>query len=239
MICFLTSSPFTVGSPYLNPQNGFIEKLRQALPGLCRGLFVCSSPDRPDLTDRFAGDMRFALESAGASFSSFQVLDNRNAANAHALVNRADLIIFAGGHVPTQNAFFREIRLKEALRGFQGTVIGISAGSMNSAQTVYAQPEEAGEAVDPAYQRFLPGLGLTQTMLLPHYQMVKDDVVDGLRLFPDITLPDSMGRRFIAIPDGSYLLVQDGKETLFGEGWLIEDGRMEQMQKEGESRQIL
>jgi len=31
---------------------------------------------------------------------------------------------------------------------------------MNCADTVYAQPEEPGEAVDPDYQRFIPGLGL-------------------------------------------------------------------------------
>lgn len=30
---------------------------------------------------------------------------------------------------------------------------------MNCADTVYAQPEEPGEAVDPDYQRFIPGLG--------------------------------------------------------------------------------
>ena len=41
---------------------------------------------------------------------------------------------------------------------------------MNSADIVYSQPEEEGEAVDPAYQRFLTGLNLTKTNLLPHYQ---------------------------------------------------------------------
>ena len=67
---------------------------------------------------------------------------------------------------------------------------GISAGSMNMAQTVYAQPEEPGEGIDPDYVRFFPGLDLTEVNVLPHYQKVKNDTVDGLRLFEDITLPD-------------------------------------------------
>ena len=116
--------------------------------------------------------------------------------------------------------------LRSLLRDRPGVLMGISAGTMNSADTIYAQPERPGEAVSPEYRRFLPGLGLTETMVLPHYQMVKDDVLDGLRLFADITLPDSLGRTFYAIPDGSYLLIEDGRETLRGEAYEIRDGRM-------------
>jgi dipeptidase E len=121
-------------------------------------------------------------------------------------------MILSGGHVPTQNRFFEKIRLRDLLKSCEGVVLGISAGSMNSADEVYAQPEEEGEAVDPAYRRFLPGLGLTKTNLLPHYQENKDDVLDGRRIYADIACPDSMGRTFYAIPDGSYLLIDAGKE---------------------------
>ena len=33
---------------------------------------------------------------------------------------------------------------------------------MNCAETVYAQPELEGESMDPEYQRFLPGFGITK-----------------------------------------------------------------------------
>ena len=107
-------------------------------------------------------------------------------------------------------------------------------GNDVDAELVYAQPEREGEAADPSYQRFLPGLGLTKTMLLPHLQEVRDDVLDGLRLFEDITFADRFGRSFYAIPDGSYLLVGDGREELRGEAWLIKDGVMTQASREGE-----
>ena len=217
MTYFLTSSPFGVGSPYLNPANHFIELLRETLASPCAAVFVCADPDRRDFTDHIALDMKNALEAAGFSFSSFSILDGRNTRDANSLVKNSGLVVLAGGHVPTQNAFFRRVKLREAMQGYHGVVIGISAGSMNCADVVYAQPEEPGEAVSPGYRRFLPGLGVTETMLLPHYQMVKDAMQDGMRLFEDITCSDSFGRAFYAMPDGSYLLGKNGTETIFGE----------------------
>ena len=43
-------------------------------------------------------------------------------------------------------------------------------------------------------------------------------------LFEDITYPDSMGREFFALVDGSYVLIHDGEEELCGEAYLIKDG---------------
>ena len=235
MTYFLTSSPFIPGSPYLNPANGFLDELHAALSKPCAGLFVCADPDIPEHTDRFGDDMRRALRHEGFSFTSWQVLDGRNERLASPLVRQAGLIVLAGGHVPTQNAFFRRIGLRSLVRDFDGVIIGISAGSMNSADTVYAQPEKPGEAASPDYRRFLTGLDVTKTMLLPHYQMVKNDMVDGLRVFEDVAYPDSISRAFYAIPDGSYLLGRNGAEALRGEAYRIADGRLEQVSEEGES----
>ena len=80
----------------------------------------------------------------------------------------------------------------------------------------------------------LPGLGLTKVNLLPHYQQVRDDVLDGLRLFKDITYPDSMGRTFCAIPDGSYLFIEGGRTELRGEAYRIRDGRINQISQNGQ-----
>ena len=239
MMYFLTSSPFIVGSPYLNPANGFLSELRQAIDKPCPVLFVCADPDIPERTDRFCGDMRLALEHEGFAFTGWQVLDGRNEREAPELVREAGLIVLAGGHVPTQNAFFRRVGLRECLRAFDGVLLGISAGSMNCAETVYAQPELPGEAASNTYRRFLPGLGITKTMLLPHYQLVKNDVVDGLRVFEDVAYPDSAGRAFYAIPDGSFVLGKNGAETMRGEAFRIADGRMERYSRGEEAVAIL
>ena len=144
-------------------------------------------------------------------------------------ISEYDVVILAGGHVPTQNAFFKRIDLKERIKDFDGILIGISAGTMNSAETVYAQPELEGESIDEKYQRFLSGLGITTLMILPHYQDIKDDMLDGKRLFEEITFADSYGREFFALVDGSYFMIENGKTTLFGEAYLIKDGRIERI----------
>lgn len=235
MICFLTSSSVTEDREHLNPANGFVDRLRACWPEPCEALFVCSDPESYQRTDCFAAGVKASFENAGFRFDSFIVLDRRNQGQARTLLERAGLVILAGGHVPTQNRFFRELDLRKLLGGFDGVLLGISAGSMNSAELVYAQPEEAGEAVDPAYRRFLPGLGLTKRMILPHYQMIKDDVLDGLRVMEDIAYPDSMGREFLIFPDGSYLCIENGKETVCGEAWRLRDGVLTPLCANGET----
>ena len=226
MKCFLTSSPVIMSTGEINPANSFKDRLISSLPENCPCLFVCSDPSSFDMTDHFSASVRKSLVEAGVSFGRFLILDSRNASNTAELITKADFIILAGGHVPTQNKFFSEISLKEHMALFKGTLMGISAGSMNSAEVVYSQPELEGEASDPNYKRFLTGLGLTRTMILPHYNDIKRHILDGMRIIEDITFPDSQGRKFLAIPDGSYLYIENGKETVFGEAYLISDGKI-------------
>lgn len=224
MTYFLTSSPCIVGAAKLNPANGFVEELKQALPSLCSCLFIASDPDNPSRTDGFGNAMRLAFADAGFQFFSYTVLDRRNAGKAAALIARSGLIILAGGHVPTQNKFFQELGLRGLLQGYEGVIVGISAGSMNAAETVYSIPEYPEEVHDPAYVRFLPGLGITRTMILPHYNENKDELLSGLHIYHDIACPDSMGHTFTVLPDGSYLYGHDGIEEVRGEAYRISNG---------------
>ena len=145
-----------------------------------------------------------------------------------------DVIWLGGGHVPTQNRFFQEIGLREKMEGFQGIVIGISAGTMNAADVVYVQPEHEGEAVDSSFVRFIPGLNLTKTQILPHYQMVKDWYLDGMRLYDDITYGDSYGHEFLVLEDGSYLMSLNGTESVHGNAYIISDGQIRKIKEDEE-----
>ena len=234
MICFFTSSPCVQGASELNPANGFVEELRAAVPASCRVLFVTAEPDDIPWTEMVAGFTKDSLEHAGFCLEEYWILERRTADRAGEWIASADLIILAGGHVPTENRFFADLDLRMRLKGYDGVIVGISAGTMNSAEIVYAQPEREGESVNPGYCRFLPGLGLTKTMILPHYQMVKDSWLDGQRLFKDITYGDSCGRSFYALVDGSYILSRNGVEELRGEAYLIRDGHLRRLSNEGE-----
>lgn len=236
MVTFITGSPFIDGAEraLLNPDNQLLHRLYAVLPPNPRVLFVASNPDDHTGTCRFGADVFCAFAEAGITFSKYTVLDGTNAVSAKKLVHSSDFIIFAGGHVPTQNAFLNAIHMRRLLSDFNGVVMGISAGSMNLADVVYVQPEEPGES-RPDFPRFAPGLGLTKFQILPHYQKVKDNILDGKRLYEDITFADSMGQSFIVLPDGSYIYQDHEEQTLLGEGYRLKNGIMELLTLDGET----
>lgn len=152
------------------------------------------------------------------------VLDNRTRINAQELVAQADLIVIGAGHVPTQNQFLNSIQFDRLIQDFNGVIIGFSAGAMNCAREVYAQSELEGEALSKQYERFLPGIGITQTNVLPHYHYTKDLLIDGKKLFEEITYPDSIGRQFYTLNEDAYIYGDGQHETIYGESYLIQDG---------------
>ena len=218
----------------LMTDNGLTDSLKAHWPDAARVLVMSSAPEDDVRNDMILGCFAEAFPMSGLKIKCMHSCDARSESLAQQLRDY-DVIILSGGHVPTQNAFFEKIRLKEWLCGYRGIVIGISAGTMNSAEVVYAQPELPGETSDLNYRRFIPGLGLTRTMVLPHWQALRGETLDGLRICEDLTLPDSIGRTFYALCDGSYILSQDGVETLHGEAYRIHDGEIEQICKNGQS----
>ena len=235
MTLFITSSPFIDGAEraILSNRNEFVDRIRAVLPDNPQVLFVASDPEDHRGTCEFAAITTAAFAEVGIHFGGYQVLDSTTAHRAYGMVTHCDFLVLCGGHVPTQNAFFRQIRLRHNLKHFTGTVLGISAGSMNMAETVYVQPEEPGESV-PEFNRFAPGLGLTWVNICPHYQKVKDNILDGLRLFEDITYTDSRGRQFFALPDNSYFYQDADGLLLCGEAYRIKDGILELLTVEDE-----
>lgn len=199
-----------------------------------RTLFIVSDPDNVDFTKEFGDAIYYTMKFSDIEPESFTALDRRNIEQTAKLAAESNFIVLGGAHVPTQNHFFEETGLKEIMMTYQGTIMGISAGSMNSADVVYAQPEESGEADNQEYQRFLHGLDITKTMMLPHYNDVKDKILDGKRIMEDITYPDSYGRKFIALPDGSYIHIIENTETIYGDAYIISDGKCKQICSDGE-----
>ena len=241
MILLMTSSPCDDNVPAVVQlpciffrKNAFVDNLRAHWKPDSRLVVICSDPYNDPLNDEMCDTFTKCFRYHGLTVSSSVMLDGRNERDAAGMIALSDVILLGGGHVPTQHAFFERIGLKKLLRGYTGMIIGVSAGSMNCTDPVYAQPELPGESVDPDYKRFIPGLGLSRVQVLPHYQMVKDNILDGKRLFEDTTFGDSFGRTFYALVDGSYVMRIDDEYTLWGEGYRIRDGRIEHICRDGE-----
>jgi peptidase E len=209
---------------FLSNDNGLTDKIKGFWKEESKVLIISASPEEFELNDSILYCQKEAFDMSGLKANSFDICDYRNEEIAEK-VDMYDVVLLSGGHVPTQNKFFKRINLKEKLYNFDGLIIALSAGSMNSAETVYAQPELDGEGIDQEFQRFIPGLGFTKCMIIPHFQDVRTDIIDGLRIIEDMAYPDSVGKEFIALNDGSYIISDNRVETLYGEAFLIKDGK--------------
>ena len=215
-------------------RNGLLDNLKAIWPPNAQVLIICADPDDHKKNDEVCSCLEKSLPMSGLSISGIDKCDSRSIAAVDALES-VDVLILAGGHVPMQNHFMKQLHLKERLSDYHGIVVAWSAGSMNYAGTVYAGPELEGEAVDPSYQRRLPGLGLTEVNIFPHFQSLKDDWLDGMRLIEDITYADSVGHEILALNDGSYILLEDGTATLHGEAYQIKDRQQRKICSDGET----
>lgn len=206
-------------------ENGILDLLKNEIKKYDNFLFIASDEYNTISTDMYSS---VTIESFKLTlpFKKYNILDYRTKNKAKELIKNADLIYLCGGHLPTQNKFFNNINLKELLKGTNAVIVGGSAGSMNCASSVYCPPELDGESLDPNFNRFLNGLSLTNINILPHYSDFCEFILDGKDYIKDIILPDSFKTKILAINDGSYVLIKNGESSLWGEGYILKNGKI-------------
>jgi len=167
MVVYLTSSfisiPETVAYGTDAPKEcyGFFDDLKKEWPDAANLLYVPCDPTAFEENESQLRSLLDAFEKAELKVNEVHMLEEDTGDTLHGLISKADVIYLAGGHTPTQLAFMRRINLKDALLNYKGIIIGLGAGSINAAYSVYLMPELDGEATDPNYVRFLPGLDLS------------------------------------------------------------------------------
>ena len=124
---FLTSLPFSGHDMPFYSENGFARLFSESVRGRSGTLFIVSDPDDHESADLYSLAVFEAMRLTGVDPGERYVLDGRNAAAASLLIRHCGVIILAGGHVPTQNRFFRDIGLGRLLEGYGGVILGISA----------------------------------------------------------------------------------------------------------------
>ena len=75
------------------------------------------------------------------------------------------------------------------------------------------------------------GLGLTKINIMPHFDDVKNEILDGKHFLNEILLPDSFKKPIIAFSDGTYILIKDNTATIFGSAYEIKNGKIKQICK--------
>lgn len=236
MKAYLCSSPYNSRSK-LYKRNSFLKNLKKDWPEKATMLYIASDPDNYELTDKYAYRHKKAYEEV-LNVKSFTIIDHR-ISNPQDYLSKADVLVLAGGHCPTQMAYFNELKLKDFIKDFKGVVIGCSAGTMNMEKTVYSIPELEGEAIDPNYQRFYFGLGLYDIYIVPHFNLYRDYRVDGLRLIEDIAKEDSYKIDIHFFNDSTYLYLNEDSKTIYGETHLMSKGSLKKILANGEKMELL
>ena len=212
-------------------ENGILDLIKKLTPKQKNFVFVASVESNYDATDIYA-NVTFDSFKLTFPFDNYIVLDGRTKDQTKEIIENADLIFLCGGHVPTQNQFFNNINLREVIKNTNALIIGGSAGSMNSADIVYAQSELDGESIDPNYKKYIKGLGLTSISILPHFEQRLDYTLDGKNIFKEISLPDSMIRPFIAYSDGAFIYDNRESQLMYGKAYLFDNGSYQQISED-------
>ena len=203
MTLFLTSSPsgcpFEPGPavPVLDRRNHFLENLRAVWPDHpVRGLAIAADPHAYAQNDEMCRVFLQSFADAHLPLTELVPCDARNAgrdrhpaapqrlcdAVRRPCAHPEPLFCPAGpaGAVPQlpRHRAGRERRQHERRPAW-----------------CMPRPEEPGEAADPGYCRWLNGLGLTETRILPHYQFIREHILDGQKV-EDIALADSRKAAF-------------------------------------------
>ncbi len=204
-------------------KNDFLLNMKKSLKSKKKFVLIASNPFNFEQNDKFLEMDIEALKLSGLYFDKYLILDNRNKSNISEVLNDSSLIFLCGGNTYIQNQFFNEINLKKYLKKLDATIVGISAGSINSANIVFNSPEEDEDLSNPC---ILEGLSLTKFNVEPHFNINNDNVIQMKSI-----LDESYNRVIYGLPDGSY--IKDNR--VYGNCYKIYQGSIEKICSDNES----
>lgn len=209
----------------IDNSNHIVDIIKESLSIQSQIVLIPSDPKDFQSNDENLHVIKQSFLMSNLPFQQITVMDDRNKLYMED-IQKADIIILGGGHLPTQNKWFKEIQLKEKLQNYKGLIIGQSAGSMNCAQTVYSCPELEEEVSDPNFKRWIDGLSLTNINIFPHYQLFKTLEIVGKNLINDFVMKDSFICPIYALNDGSFIEINKDQNIIYGECFKIWNGQI-------------
>ena len=172
--------------------------------------FISSSFDNYEKNDSYYNNMIRFFENININFKETYLIDNRMKKEmAKEIINKSDVIYLMGGipHIEMQNIL--SYKLIEPLKNFEGIIIGVSAGSMNMNKNVCYIDEENNV-------KEYNGIGLTDFNIYPHLDFNNIDYLKEIFRVSKI-------RKTIALPNESFIRVENGISEIIGEHYIVED----------------
>ena len=214
--------------------NGIVDQIKSSLKNNGTILYIPTDIDDIEKIDIYSKLLFEGLKLSGISFSEYITLIPDNMDKIEEFISRADLIFLSGGVTYKQHTLFERIGLKDLLSNYDGLVIGQSAGALNMAENVFNSPENMDES-DPI---FFTGLGLTDINIEPHFVNNLSGLDEFQQYQMDSILNESYNRKIYGQCNGSHIFIDDDGPIIYGETYLISDGKVTLLCKDGESIKI-
>jgi len=201
--------------------NGFhaqaAEVFRQKISKRNRFAFVASEFEvLHEKTDKYFYLFLNMFEDAGIHFEEAYVIDGRmNADVAQKAVVEADVVWLSGGDTLTQFGYFQKYGLDKVLRGHDGVIIGMSAGSINMAKTAICTLS-CGHYKQEIYN----GLGCVDVSVEPHF--VRENVSEEL-------LALSEEYTIYGLCDGGLVICVGDTVEFYGDVYRLSHGTVERV----------
>ena len=182
-----------------------------------RFVFVASEFEKHHKkTDNYFKFFLNMFEEKEIHFKEARVVDGRmTAKQAQAAVEAADVIWLSGGDTPVEFAYLQKYGLVDVIKNHSGVVIGMSAGSINLADTAICT-RSCGH--DP--QQIYPGIGCVRISVEPHFVMGE---------LSDELLELSEKYTIYGLCDESVIVCEDENVEFHGEIYKIEKGNIERV----------
>ena len=223
----------TVSQPF-NNENGIKERIKEKLEHEDLIIVFASNPNTFEKNAIYEKVIFESFSKSGFNFKEKLFIDNRYNGNLEEDIKRANLILLSGGYTPTQMEYFEKLDLRELLKNYEGVIIGMSAGSINLADLVVCSPEY--EELETNYKTTWKGLGLTNINIEPHFilgELNEEKTLERVEL-----LKLSEEYKIYAIVDGTDIYDDGVTQTMYGEGYLIENRKIKKICNKNENTKL-
>lgn len=201
--------------------NGFNDKISELLQQIIikrnKFAFVASEFERiHEKTDNYFRFFLNMFEEKGIHFEDSYVVDGRmTVEEAKKAVSEADVVWLSGGDTPTQFNYFLKYGLDSIIKQHEGVIIGMSAGSINLAETAICTLS-CGHYKQEIYK----GLGCVNLSVEPHFvrNKVSSEVLE-------------LSKKYIiyGLCDDSIIICIEGKYEFYGEIYKLSNGNVVQI----------
>ena len=212
----------------LDNSNNIIEQLKESLPHYKKFIYMASAPSNYENNDTYSSVVYESLKLSGITFGKYVLVDYRYEGNLEEEIKDASLILLSGGDPKEEMDYFEEINFRNIIRGYDGVLLGQSAGSMNMAKVVVCPPEDISQ-IGGNY--VFNGLDIIDINIEPHFAIDIDTSLEEIILIRKELLKISEDHTLYGLTDGSHIVFLNDEYILYGDAYLIKDRKTTKINK--------